>query len=161
MFVYILIFTMLGMPSGHQISCQEAILVECEGLFGPRVETPILFEINRFYVLRIDIGLDGQVDTAAIEPKYYYAEMNPDWEEPDDFEWLSMDLFKDLLSRLDQVQPFGELVQQHSGGVIVTNLTAPITDEYVNATVTRGEVADCRRSEDAPILYKYIEVQYR
>jgi len=162
MLLMFLALILQGIPSGHQITSREAILTQCLEHFGQRVEnSPILFDINRFYVLHVEFGADDQLAKASIEPKFYYEDTHPDWEEPDKFEWLSTGQVGELLSRLDRLRPLGKLVRRHSGVVFVTNLTGPQTDEYENAAVTRGEVVDIRRPANAPVLVRYIRVQYK
>jgi hypothetical protein len=140
---------------------RDAVLLSCAQLFGPRVEAPALFEINRFYVLRVEFGKDDQLAESAIEPWFYYRDTHPDWEEPDDFEWLSKPQHDEMLAKLNTLRLFGKLVRPHQGPVFVTNLTGPITDQYEHATITRGRVADIRRGENAPTLYRYIRVRYK
>src|SRR5947208_7883 len=104
-------------------------------MFGPRLQSTDLFDVNRFYVLRIQFAKHGQVEESAIEPRFYYADAHPNWAQPDDFAWLTPDQLTELLSKLARLRPFGRLVRPYSGVVFVTNLTGPLTDEYENALV--------------------------
>jgi hypothetical protein len=124
-------------------------------------DSPILFDVNPFYVLRVQFGKDDQLEQAAIEPKFYYADTHPAWEEPDNFEWLSKEQVSLMLAKLDRLRSIGNLVQRYSGIVITTNMTNPITDQYQHAAVTRGEVYDLRDPVDAPSLVRYVRVRYK
>ena len=137
----------------------------CVKLFGPRVEpregAPTLFGVNRSYVLRLKWTEAGGVEEAAIEPRIWFEEQYPGWTwEALDFEYLSADEAKELLTRIDLLRPLGRLVRAHSGVAIVTNVTAPMIDRYENAAVTRGMIVDLRRAEDAPDIYRYVRVEY-
>ena len=140
---------------------RDGVLASCAQLFGPRVESSALFEINRFYVLRVQFGTNGRLDEAAVEPRFYYRDTHPDWQEPGDFEWLSVAQHDDMLAKLKMLRPFGRLIQAHRGPVFVTNLTGPLTDDYENATVIRGQIVDIRRGDGAPVLFRYIKVRYK
>jgi hypothetical protein len=158
MLIVLLALVSRGATQSVQVG-QDAVLASSAELFGPRVEvSPALFEINRFYVLRVEFGADGRLARAAIQPKYYYAETHPNWEEPDDFEWLSPGRVAELLTKIDRLQPIGKLVKPHSGIAITTNLTTPLTDEYEHAMVRRGEIL--RLHDREPVLVRYLTVQY-
>src|SRR6185295_9882698 len=109
----ILIFLLLlavQTPSGSVNAGRGVILAKCEQLFGQRVEeTPILFSVDRFYVLRVQFSEDGQLEQASVVPRYYYADTHPDWEEPDNFEWLSTARVADMLAKIERLRPIGKL----------------------------------------------------
>ena len=154
-----MLLTLAQAPSSSLNISRDAILARCEQLFGQRVkETPTLFDVNSFYVLRIQLGKNGQLEQASIVPRYYYADTHADWEEPDNFEWLSTARAAELLAKIDRLRPIGALVRPHSGIVIITNFTAPKTDEYEHATVRRGEIPHL---DGEPVLTRYLTVQYK
>jgi hypothetical protein len=147
-----------GPSSSAQVS-RDLVLTGCAQLFGERVEeSPILFGVNSFYVLRIRFDKNGELEQAAVEPRYYYADTHPDWEEPDNFEWLSATRVADLLAKIDRLRRIGNLVSPHRGIVIITNSTAPITDEHEHATVRRGEIPHL---EGEPVFTRYLRVQFK
>jgi hypothetical protein len=149
-------------PGVSQVGSRDAIVKLSTEVFGRRVEdSPVLFEVNHFYVLRVQFGRDDRLEQAAIEPRFYYADTHPGWEEPDNFKWLTTDRVAEMLAKLDRLRSLGKLVRPFSGVVYVTNLTGPQTDEYEKATVIRGEVSDIRRPADAPVLVRYITVRYK
>jgi hypothetical protein len=139
---------------------KESILRICDQLFGKSVdEKQNLFEVNQFYVLRVKFNRN-ELEELAVEPKYYFEETHPEWEEPDNFTYLSQTEHENLLARLDDVKPKGALIKPDYGGGLVTNMTSRHKAVYVNAVLEWGEVVDLRRGENAPLAIKWIRLNY-
>ena len=129
-------------------------------MFGAPVDQKLnLFEVNRFYVLRVQFDKREQLNELAVEPKYFFEQSHPEWEEPRDFAFLSKAEYESLLLRLDKIRPRGQLVKASLVG-FVTNMTLPHKDVYQNAVLQWGELIDLRRGEDAPLQVRWFRVQF-
>src|SRR5262245_34716363 len=116
----LLIVLLATLGVGQADSRQETVR-SAQVLFGREIESPRVFEINKFYVLRLQFSSDGRLEEAAVEPKYFFRDVRPDWEEPKDFELLSQQQHADTIDRLEKLRPKGALVR-HSDSPFVTNL---------------------------------------
>ncbi|HEX7999700.1 MAG TPA: hypothetical protein VF528_15035 [Pyrinomonadaceae bacterium] len=133
----------------------------CRQLFNAAVdEKQNLFEVNAFYVLQAKFDNRGRLQELAVEPKYFFEESHPGWEEPENFAYLSEAEYQMLLARLDIVKTKGELVKPESGTSVVTNLTAHHSEVYEHAVLEWGEIVDLRRPEDAPLEIRFFRLKY-
>lgn len=140
---------------------RRSVLEGCERLFGAALdEKEHLFEVNRFYVLRVSFGGRGYLRELAVEPKYFHALNRPEWEEPKEFVNLSQAEFETLLVRLGGVKTKGALVRPPAAVSIVTNMTARHRASYEHAALEWGAVMDLRRPEDAPVEVRWLRVTY-
>lgn len=140
---------------------KDEVLRVCGQLFGKPVDEKLsLFEVNRFYVLRAAFGKRNKLEQLAIEPKYYFEETHSDWEEPDDFTYLSKIEYENLLAQAEKIKPKGALIKPASGIGVVTNMTAWHTEIYENASLTWGQLVDIRLSEDAPYQVRWLRLNY-
>lgn len=144
-----------------EASEKDKVWRACEQLFGKPVdENPSLFEVNRFYVLRVKFDNRDNLQELAVEPKYYFAEAHSDWKETDNFTYLSIEEYKNLLARLDAIKPKGALVKPTDNISIVTNSTAHHTEIYENASLKWGSLVDLRRDENAPSEIRWFRLNY-
>ncbi len=140
---------------------KETTLRICRQLFSAAIdEKQNLFEVNPFYVLQVKFDTRGRLEELAVEPKYFFGESHPEWEEPVNFAYLSKGEYEVLLALLDSVKPKGVLVKPKSGSVVVTNLTAHYKKVYAHAVLEWGEIVDLRRPEDAPLEIRFFRVKY-
>ena len=148
-------------PILAKASEREKILLASSQMFGKAVdEKQNLFEVNRFYALRVEFNKGGKLSLFAVEPKYYFEESRPEWKEPVDFELLSAVQYKNLLTQLEQIKSKGRLVTTASAISAVTNMTAWYTEIYENAALTWGKSVDLRRGENAPYEVKWFKISY-
>lgn len=161
-FVSTFLLLSLGLITWAQESRRDEVIRKCETYFGPRIgSSPVIFEIDRHYVLNVEFDSEGRLEVARVEPKYYYEADYPEWEQAADFKMLSQDQVSNLVSRIDQVKPIGTLVKKYDEVIFVTNKTASITDEYEEAFVEFGNVIDLSLPDDAPTQMRYVEVRYK
>lgn len=155
-----IVISVLFYQTNVPISEKSRVLTLCVEKFGrPIDEQKHLFEINRFYLLRVEFERTGRLKLLAVEPKYFFQESHPEWSEPEEFSFLSKDEFDKLLMVLDQIRSRGQLLESCPIS-LVTNLTAPRTDIYQHATVVRGELLDIRRAEDAPVEVRWLRIEF-
>ncbi|HMJ08191.1 MAG TPA: hypothetical protein VK468_04255 [Pyrinomonadaceae bacterium] len=123
-------------------------------------QNKILFEVNRFYVLRAEFNKHGSLIELAVEPKYYFEADHPDWKEQDDFTDLSQSEYLALLARLDRTKDRGKLIRLANTISSVTNMTAWYTERYENASLTWGQVVDLRKGDDHPNEVRWFRLKY-
>ena len=102
----------------------------------------ILFDVDRFRVIRAEFDKRKRLIELAVEPKYYFEEEHPEWAEPDEFANLSRVEFLELSTKLKRVKDLGKMVQSVNTIAVVTNSTAWYTEYYQNASFTWGAVGD-------------------
>lgn len=161
-FIMLLACTLACASSAYSEASEKgSVLQICNQLFRAPVDAEQnLFEVNKFYVLRVKFDNRGKLEELAVEPKYFFEESHPEWEEPDDFTHLSQSEFDSLLMRLDAVKPKGALIKPDSISPAVTNMTAWHTAIYEYAELKWGEVVDLRRGESAPLAVRWIKLNY-
>lgn len=137
---------------------KDAVIDVAAQLFGPRVLTPEFFEVDRFRVLRLQFAPNGRLAEAAVEPKFYFRDLRPDWEEPKDFDDMTVEQYRSVVDRLERIYAKGSLTKAAEALSYVTNLLARRTEEYENATLTWAEVVDLRRGERAPLRVRYVRL---
>jgi hypothetical protein len=160
--VLIVLSTFVGASSASARSSEkETTLRICRQLFNAAVdEKQNLFEVNPFYVLQVKFNHRGRLEELAVEPKHFFAESHPEWEEPVNFTYLSLMEYEVLVALLDSVRPKGVLVKPKSGSAVITNLTAHYKKVYAHAVLEWGEIVDLRRAEDAPLEIRFFRVKY-
>ena len=142
-------------------SDKDRIMSICNQVFGKLIdEKQNLFEINVFYVLRANFDKRNHIEEFAVEPKYFFEESHPEWEEPDNFKYLSMDEYEKWLKEIDAIIPKGKLIKPAAAISFVTNLTAWHTEIYEKAALTWSELVDLRRGENAPYEIKWFKLNY-
>jgi len=140
---------------------RATVLNSCSEQFGAAVDLKLnLFEVSRFYVLRVQFDRRGRLSELAVEPKYFFENDHPDWQAPSDFAFLSKADYESLLVRLDKIRPRGHLVKESSGISVVTNLTAHRKVVYRNAVLTWGELVDVRRGENLPLQVRWLRLDF-
>jgi hypothetical protein len=152
----------LRCPPDPAAKAKRARVIQiCNQLYGPMIDRRLgLYAINPFYVLRLTFARRGELIALAVEPKYYYDFAHTDWEERDDFRNLSKTDYERLLAEIDKIKPKGPLVEPASPTSVVTNFTAWRRETYQNAILEWGEVADSRRTADAPFLARWFKIFY-
>ncbi len=117
------------------------ILAACEREFGPPVdETQNLFALNEAFVLQAKFDRRGALTEFAVQPKYFFDETHPEWEEPRSFPLLSRAEFTDLVRRLDALKQKGRLTRPANIASVITNSTGYFTETYQHALLKWGEV---------------------
>jgi hypothetical protein len=127
-------------------------------LFGAQIQTPQFFDVDRFRVLRLVFDSNGRLTEVAVEPKFYFTDLRPDWEAPPDFDDMTAGQFKDVLDRFDRLWPKGALKKPKEGLSFVTNSLAQFTEEYERATITWAELVDLRRGEKAAPRFRFVKM---
>ena len=140
---------------------KESVLRSSEQVFGPVVDKQRhLFEANRFYILRVSFSKKGDLEELAVEPKFYFEESHPEWQQTAAFAYLSQTDYETLLAKLEWIKTKGVLVKAASGGGPVTNMTLWNKTVYEKAILEWGEVVDLRRGESPPLLVRWFRVKY-
>lgn len=109
----------------------------------------ILFEFDRFHVIRPKFDNRKKLIELALEPKYYFEDDHPDWAEPDDFANLSRAEFEKLSTDLGRIKALGKKIESVNRIAIVTNMTAWYSECYRNASLTWGVAEDLRKNDDS------------
>ncbi|MBP6212283.1 MAG: hypothetical protein KA447_04510 [Pyrinomonadaceae bacterium] len=120
----------------------------------------ILFEFDRFHVIRPKFDNRKKLIELALEPKYYFEDDHPDWAEPDDFANLSRAEFIELSTKLKNIKDLGKIVQSVNTISAVTNMTAWYAEYYRNASFTWGVVVDLRKGDDPPYEVRWFRFKY-
>lgn len=140
---------------------RETVLARCEEYFGPAVDNGRnLFEANTFYVLAVKFDEKGRLAELALEPKYFYSESHPDWEEQNHFEYLSWIQYQNFVTRLDLIKPKGKLIKPPAPVSFVTNRTSWQTSIYKHGRMTLGILVDLDEPDDAPARLTWFRVEY-
>ena len=156
-----LVFTALVSASSAKTSDKISVLRSCTDLFGAPVDSKRnLFEVSRFYALKVQFDNGGKLKELAVEPKYFYQEHNSAWVEPADFAFLSRAEYEEILGRLDNIKPRGRLIRESSAISIVTNMTAHHHDVYENAVLSWGELVDARQGQSLPLQVRWLRLDY-
>lgn len=115
----------VSLSVGAKVSEKQEILNRCTAEFGVAVDTQQnIFAVNRFYVLRLIFTKHGKLADLAVQPRFYFNETHPEWEEPDDFKRLSKSEYEELLERLEPMKPKGRLLKPAPQIGAIANLTA-------------------------------------
>ncbi len=112
-------------------------------------EKRVLFELDKFRVIRAEFNKQRSLIELAVVPKYYFDEDRPEWEATDDFVNMTKAEFETLSSELAKVKPIGKKVEAVNRIAIVTNMTAWYSEYFEKASLTWGVVADLRKSDDS------------
>lgn len=137
------------------------ILRICTQLYGATVDWQRhQFAVNEFYVLGLKFNARGSLIELEVSPKYFFEEAHADWAEPDNFTYLSKSQYDAVLEQIDTIKPRGALIKSSESISVVTNMTAPHREIYRRAMLDWGEIIDLRRSENAPLLVRWIRVHY-
>lgn len=163
MFRRILITAIVLYFSVGAISAQSRteVLKKCEMLFGKPVDEQLsLFEVNRYYVLRVDFNKKDRLREFAVEPKFYFEDSHPEWAETADNEWLTEFDLRSLLGRLDGIKQKGPITRPSAKFSVVTNLTAWNYECHVNGYVTWGQLVDLRLPDNSPVQVKWFRVTF-
>ena len=156
-----LVLAALVPAANAKTSDKLSVLRSCTELFGvPVVPKRNLFEVSRFYFLRVQFDDNGKLKELAVEPKYFFQEHNSDWVEPPDFAFLSKAEYEGILGRLDNIKRRGRLIRSSSAISFVTNMTAHHQDVYENAVLSWGELVDARRGQNPPLQVRWLRLDY-
>lgn len=137
-------------------------MAACEAKYGKPFDAELnLYEVSRFFTLQVEFDKKERLIKSSIVPKHFFDDKHPEWEEPDDFEYLTWDEYTNYREFLEGLKPIGKLVEPESPFAIITNMTAPHTALYEKAAVTRGDRVDLRDEEDAPAKVRYIYIEYK
>jgi hypothetical protein len=96
-----------------------------------------LYEVTSDYFLEAEFQNDCQLSRIDVRPKYFWAHLNADWKEPEQFVSLSNAQYEDLLKRIEQIKALGPLIHRGEAGE-VTNATLWLVDHYERAYVERA-----------------------
>lgn len=154
----LVLFTWL--PIAANASEKDAALQVSKQLFGKSVDGERnMYEVNRFYVYRIAFDKQDRVEELAIEPKYYFAESHPEWEEENDYKSLSFTEYQSLLERLESVKAKGKLINKAKIG-IVGNARAFYNDRYENALLEIGYFFALDMDDTSPAQIKFFRLKF-
>ena len=130
----------------------------CTQLFGPIIDRRMgLYAVNAFYVFSSTFDRHGNVISVRVEPKYFYDWVHIDWEERDDFRYLTSSDYERLLAQLDHIKPKGILIEPASPTPEIRNFTAWHRETYNDGVLSWGEVADAERAQ-TPTLVRWLEI---
>ncbi len=119
-------------------------------LFGSQVRGhQDLFELNKDYVLKLQLGGGGEVVGVSAIPKYYLEETEPQWSEPEYVVGMTAGEYRDVLAKVGKLKSLGPLLHQGSVGV-VTNSKLWLLDRYQSAFVQRILNRTARQTGDTP-----------
>ncbi|MEP6902460.1 MAG: hypothetical protein ABJA66_11965 [Actinomycetota bacterium] len=140
---------------------KDKVMQVSRQIFGEPIDTRRnLFNINRFYVYRLDFDKQNRMSELAIEPKYYFSTSHPDWEETEDFKPLTFTAYKNLLGQLELVKTKGNLISKDQID-IVGNATAFHQDHYEHSLLETGFVFSLDADENTPTEIKYFRLNFR
>jgi hypothetical protein len=130
----------------------------CKQLFGAMIDQRMgLYAVNPFYVLSLNFDRHGNVISLRVEPKYYYDWVHIDWEERDDFRYLTKSDYEHLLAQIDRIKPKGTLIEPTSPTPEIRNFTAWRRETYSDGVLSWGEVADAERTQE-PKRVRWLEI---
>lgn len=111
-------------------------LKSLEREFGPHIhDSPLLYTIDRDYVLEVNKGGRG-ILFVKVYPKHYREDLYPEWKPGSSVE-LSLEEYRNILSRISGVQNIGSLLTKGKVG-IVSNTTLWLVDRYDKAYLEKG-----------------------
>ena len=120
----------------------------------------ILFEFDRFHVIRAEFDKQKRLIELAVEPKYYFEHDHENWGQSDDFTNLSPAEFFELSTKLKQIKALGKIVRPVNKFSAVTNMTAWYSEYYRNASFTWGVVEDLRKGDNPPSEVRWFRIKY-
>lgn len=134
------------------------VMQACEAVFGPPVDQERrLFEVDSDFVLEVRFDDRGGLTRLVVQPKHWFGDTHPEWDETEDVGELTEPQYDSLLRRLDSIQPRGRLVRPDESPV-VRGTTLERRDVYEHAIVVTGDIVDDTRPADAPRAIKYFIV---
>lgn len=153
----ILLFSLFLIVSASE---KDKVMKVSRQIFGEAIDTSQnLFNVNRFYVYRLDFDKQNRVSELAIEPKYYFSTSHPDWEETEDFKPLTFTEYQNLLEQLELVKTKGNLISK-SQIDIVGNATRFHKDYYEQALLETGFVFSLNADENMPTEIRYFRLNF-
>jgi hypothetical protein len=148
-------------PSDVRASERAKVLCITAQYFGDPIDNDLLlFEVDRDHVLRLSFDRKDNLVQLSVEPKYYFADEHPEWQEKPtftNFYWIE---FQDLLAKLEFIKAKGILVRPASEVSIVTNLTAWETSYYEKAALTIGRLVDMRLPAASHEQIRWFRLEY-
>jgi hypothetical protein len=157
--IIFVIFTVVGQAQSSERDGVLRLLGESYNRVAD--EAKVLFELDRFHVIRAEFDKRNKLTELAVEPKYYFEAAHPDWRETIDFKNLSRAEFLSLSEKLKRVKDIGKVVKQAKSYSGVTSNTAWYTEYYSKATLAWGAVAGRRDRDDSPYEVRWFRFQYR
>jgi hypothetical protein len=105
--------------------------------FGREVQKqPLLFEVNKDYLLELQLDRRGEIRKIEVAPRYFWQESNPEWREPGYKVGFLEKEYQETLAKVEQIKRIGSLVDKGTVGV-VTNSKLWLTDQYEQAFIVR------------------------
>lgn len=145
-------------PDPEADARQKTVEQLCTQLFGPMIDRRMgLYAVNAFYVFSSNFDRHGNVISVRVEPKYFYDWVHVDWEERDDFRYLTSSDYERLLTHIDRIKSKGTLVERASPTSEIQNFTAWRRETYSNGVLRWGEVADSNGAQK-PTLVRWFEI---
>lgn len=160
-----LLSVLLGLcasPVLSQAHERNDVLRKCSDSFQRIAdEEKLLFEVNRFYVLRVKFDENGTLSELAVEPKFYFADERSEWKETESFTALTGPEFDKLKRTIMSLKDTGKLIKEANKIAFVTNMTAWYTEVYENGKFTWGVVTDLRKGDDPPFEVKWFRMRFK
>ncbi len=100
------------LPVLAQQTEKERVVQECVKIFGVAIDSQLmLFEVNADFVLKLEFVGDG-LEKFSVTPKYYFNDGHPEWKEPDERPWIEMTDYRNIIAKLERINPKGQLVSR-------------------------------------------------
>ena len=96
-----------------------------------------LYEINDGFVLRPIFNENKKLISIQIAPKYFFEKNHPEWSEPESVPTIPLEMYRQLLSRIQTIERFGNLIHKGTTGVTM-NVRTSFYDEYSGAIIERA-----------------------
>lgn len=133
---------------------REALIRKIERTLGSKSKAyPDYFDLNGGYLAKVAFGEDGRLTVVKVAP-WYYAD--PD-READEVERLTFKQYRELVKKLDSIEPLGSLAKKGSYGLVTNATKVPVVDRYENAFIYRAVV---QRSESNPEQVTFFSVYF-
>ena len=136
-----LTLSLLGITNGStvgQVSTQQRISNEIRKVFGPELKShSSVFPVNTAYVVKVEFDDLGLIKNMVVFHKAYLNKCESSWELPRQTFSLATREYQDILSKINQVQGLGILLETVDIGMI-TNQQSAVVEQYQQAFVRRS-----------------------
>jgi hypothetical protein len=139
---------------------KEILLKKCEATFGEPVDKDLnLFPLNNDFVVSVEFTKKGTLKVIAVQPKYFFCDIHPEWLEPDKRPHLLNKTPQALVSLIDSIRSLGTL-KTKSAGSVITNSTNYREECYENAVITFADTWDWYGNPTDDPKVRFIRVNY-
>jgi hypothetical protein len=102
-----------------------------------RTEFRLISKSDNLYEINDGFGENRKLISIQIAPKYFYEKNHPEWSEPESIPTISLEAYRQLLSRVQAVERFGNVVHKGTTGITM-NVRTSFYDEYSGAIIERA-----------------------